>query len=383
MPLPAPADPLPATEDPFLGTPYRAVRRLAAGGMGEVFVILHRELGREFVAKLLHGRFAADGRLLDRMRIEAQALGRLDHPNIVSISGFGTARDGRPFLVMERLHGQTLAAELAARGRLPVHEAVAYARQLLMALSAAHTIGVVHRDIKPDNLFLVSPSSGVPFLKVLDFGVARVLPGYDEHAPQPLALPTDTGIVVGTPRFVSPEGATGAKVDQRADLYTAGLVLYTMLAGRGPFDHLRGEAELLTAHASVRPAPPSTVAGVPLPPALDGAVLHALAKRPEDRFQTAQEFIEALDYVTASLSAAEPSVTNHEAARRVAPQAAPILPAFSVVSEPAASPSSSGLRRVSTAPSNGARFALLFIGVAVATALIVSQIVRAVLAGRS
>lgn len=304
----------PLPDDPFAGTAYRAIRRLGAGGMGEVFVIAHRQLGRELVAKLLHARFSADSQLLDRMRIEAQALGRLDHANIVTVSGFGTASDGRPFIVMELLRGQTLADELAARGRLPLLEAVSLARQLLSALAAAHALGIVHRDVKPENLFIVDQEDGTKLLKVLDFGIARVMPGFSERAPQPLALPTETGLVVGTPRFVSPEGATGARVDQRADLYAAGLVLYTMLAGRGPFDHLTGEAALLNAHVSLRPEAPSAVASVTLPKALDAIILHSLSKRPDGRFQNAAEFIQRLDQLTASLGN-EPDARRAELAK--------------------------------------------------------------------
>ena len=383
MPFPEAANPPLAAEDPFFGTPYRTVRHLAAGGMGDVFVIAHRQLGREFVAKLLHQRFAADGRLLDRMRIEAQALGRLDHPNIVTVSGFGTARDGRPFIVMELLRGRTLAAELSLRGHLPPIEALYYLRQLLLALGAAHTLGVVHRDIKPENLFLVERPDGTRFLKVLDFGVARVLPGFDEHAPKPLALPTDTGIVVGTPRFVSPEGATGEKVDQRADLYTAGLVLYVLLAGRGPFDHLRGDAALLSAHAHGRPTPPSITGGVALPQSLDGVVLHALSKNPEGRFQTAAEFIEALDEVCQFLVA--PEVAGELKAPNPEPSASTSFPS---TAPPGADPPivgspSSGLRRVSRPAPARIRLALIFVAVAALTAVGVSQLVRLMLAGHS
>ena len=282
----------------FAGTPYRALQRLASGGMGEVFLVEHRELQRQFVAKVLHQRFANDERLLDRMRVEAQTLGRLDSPHIVSVSAVGMTQDGRPFIVMERLIGRTLAAEIEARGSLPPREAIDYVLQLLMGLEAGHALGIVHRDIKPDNLFLVDLPDGRRLLKVLDYGIARVLPGPDENAPAPLAWPTETGLVVGTPRYVSPEGALGEKVDERADVYAAGLILYLLLAGRGPFDHLRADAQILAAHVNIAPLAPSAARGIAPAtewhPYLDDVTLCALRKSPEARFRSAAEFLAIL-----------------------------------------------------------------------------------------
>lgn len=281
--------------DIFANSPYRTVRPLAAGGMGELFIVEHRELGRKFVAKVLQNEFRDDPTLMDRFRLEAQALGRLEHPHIVSVVNLGTTVDGRPYIVLEQLTGRPLSVELKARGRLPVREALSWAVQILSALEAAHGIGIVHRDIKPPNLFLCDGPKGTRILKVLDFGVARVLPEAPASAPMPLSVPTENGAVVGTPRFVSPEGAIGRRVDERADIYGVALVLYTMLAGRGPFDHLRGRANLFSAHASQAPEPPSFYADEPISAELDRVVLKALAKDPEDRFQTAAEFRVALD----------------------------------------------------------------------------------------
>jgi serine/threonine-protein kinase len=287
--------------DPFEGTPYRVRMPLGAGGMGEVFLVEHTQLGREFVAKVLHARLASDARLVDRMRVEAQSLGRLNHPHIVQITGFGTTRDKRPFLVMEWLRGHTLTAELATFGQLHAKEAIRLAGQLLSALTAAHAIGVVHRDIKPDNLFLTIDADGTKNLKVLDFGVARVMPDAPDSAPNPLAVPTGTGVVVGTPRFVSPEGAMGQRVDGRADLYAAALVLYTMVAGRGPFDDLEGDQRLLSAHALDDPPPPSQYTSPPAPSLLDAAILKGLSKNPSERFQTAIEFKNEIDRISDNL----------------------------------------------------------------------------------
>jgi serine/threonine-protein kinase len=266
---------------------------------------------------------------------------------------------------------------------MPILEALAYVRQLLLGLGAAHAVGIVHPDIKPENLFLVDRPDGTRFLKVLDFGVARVPPGFEEHAPQPLVQPTDTGIVVGTPRFVSPEGATGEKVDQRADLYTAGLVLYVLLAGRGPFDHLHGEAALLSAHAYNRPMAPSIAGNIALPQSLDGIVLHALSKNPEGRFQTATEFIDALDEVSRLLVAGESSSDIAiPAAKQQVGSSGPMSRAQGS-GAPVAGPSSSGLRRVSRPAPRRAGLALAFVVIATLTAIGVSQLIHVILGGHS
>jgi len=270
--------------------------------MGDVFLVEHGALGKVFAAKVLRADRTRSAQLLDRLRLEAHALGRLCHPHIVSVTDFGTSADGRPFLVMEYLRGSTLGEELRTRGRLPITEAVRHARALVDALGAAHAIGVVHRDIKLENLFLAQTIGAEPTLKVLDFGVARVLPDAPESAPEPLAVPTDAGMVVGTPRFTSPEGAAGDRVDERADLYAAGLVLYTLLAGRGPFDHVSGARGLLAAHRSETPRPPSAYAGTPVPAELDALVLAALAKDPRARIQTALDFGRELERIAAHLA---------------------------------------------------------------------------------
>jgi len=291
-----------AARAPFLGTPYRAIRHLGTGGMGDVFLVEHVELERQFVAKVLRAEFARHPQLVDRMRLEGQALGRLSHPNIVEVTGFERTADGRPILIMEYLRGRTLRDELRLRSQLPVAEAVRYARELLAALTAAHRIGIVHRDIKPSNLFLCEAPGKITTLKVLDFGVARVLPSAPKAAPPPLSVPTTTGAVVGTPRFTSPEGAAGKRVDERADLYGAGLVLYAMLSGRGPFDDIPKERDVLDAHARRTPEPPSAHAGEPVAAELDQIVLKALAKAPDERFQSADEFSAALERVGALLA---------------------------------------------------------------------------------
>jgi serine/threonine-protein kinase len=263
--------------------------------MGEVFLVEQTRLGKRFAAKLLHAKLAGDARLLDRMRLEAETLGSIQHANIVTVFDFQSTRDGRPFVVMEYLKGRTLDAEIEICGPMAPEVALDFTGQLLSALEAAHALGIVHRDIKPSNLYLCDAVNGGRVLKVLDFGVVRVLPDAPENAPEPTAMPTTTGVLVGTPRYLSPEGAVGKKVDPRADLYSAALMLYIMLTGRGPFDEIERDTAMLAAHAHFEPPPPSQFAATALPPGLDEIVLHGLCKDPEDRYATAGEFKRSID----------------------------------------------------------------------------------------
>jgi len=288
-------------DDPLVGQPYRAIQLLGAGGMGEVFLAEHRRFATPCVVKIQHTRLARDPRVADRIRLEAESLSRLNHPNIVSILGSGQTSDDRPFIVMEYLRGQTMADEFAARGQLPPLEALSYVCQLLRGLAAAHAAGIVHRDIKPDNLFLCDGPRGNRLLKVLDFGVACTTPDAPPLGPSPLAVPTATGTVVGALRYVSPEGALARRVDHRADLYSAALVLYFALAGRGPFDHIQSALLLLSAHVAEEPEPPSRFAKAPIPAELDQAVLRALRKAPSERFQSADELREELERIMSQL----------------------------------------------------------------------------------
>jgi eukaryotic-like serine/threonine-protein kinase len=289
-------------DDPFRGTAYRLVQPIAVGGMSEIYLVEHVQLGTQHAAKVLRGQFAGNARIIDRLRVEGQTLSRLAHPHIVASSDVGTTADGRPFIVMEYMTGWTLEELIAARGSLTVYEAVAHTGNLLSALAEAHEIGVIHRDIKPSNIFIAVSKDGVPMLKVLDFGVARVLPEVSALAPRPVEVPTDDNVVIGTPRFVSPEGAMGQKVDQRADIYATGLILYVMLTGKGPFDHISRDAGVIAAHAFEAPQPPSALASNPIPPEIDQIVLRALSKSPDDRFATAWEFHADLERVWHALN---------------------------------------------------------------------------------
>jgi serine/threonine protein kinase len=277
------------------GTPYRFQRVLGRGGMAIVLEATHGTLGTTVAVKVLHAELGQRQDLVERARIEAQVLARLSHPHIVSVSDFGVNLAGQPYMVMERLVGSPLDQEHKRRGPLPPEDAVNLVLQLLSGLSAAHAAGVVHRDIKLSNLF-VTPDPGRPGgqrLLVLDFGIAKLA---RDAALQvaPNCHPTEEGSLLGTPRFVAPEQALGKPVDHRADLYAAGLVLYVLLAGRGPFVHHSLTHDLLRAHVLEVPEPPSRWLDTPLPAGLDEVVLTALAKDPNDRYADAGAFADAL-----------------------------------------------------------------------------------------
>jgi serine/threonine protein kinase len=200
---------------------------------GRGLVCQHEFLLRRFAIKILHSHLAQQA---DRMRFEAEATGRIRQPNVVEVVDSWLAPDGHPCIAMELLEGRSLWDELKDRVKFPVSEAIAITVQALSALSAAHALGVVHRDIKPENLFLHHPRNGDRTLKVLDFGIGRVLPNAPAEAPAPPDMRTATGTLVGSPRFMSPEGRRGEPVDFRADLFSLGVVLYLMLTGVTPDD---------------------------------------------------------------------------------------------------------------------------------------------------
>jgi len=271
------------SEDPLRGTRYRVLRKIGVGSMGDVFLVEHVDLERKFVAKLLRLRHAETQEYVARLQREARTLGQINHPNVVWVADFDFAADGRPFIVMEYLDGRTLADELRARGALRVPDALRYTREMLSALGAAHAKGVVHRDVKPQNLFLHVRSDRPTAIKVLDFGAARDTQGV-ALPDRGSALATNTGAVLGTLGYLSPEGAEGHRVDLRADLYAVGLVLAVMLTGELPGrlaprmrEHGGPELDL----------PPNGKQFAP-------AILKALAVDPAQRFQSADEFSAAL-----------------------------------------------------------------------------------------
>jgi serine/threonine-protein kinase len=267
-------------------TDYRPIRRLGGGRTGDVYLVEQQFLGRQFVLKVLRSHLVRDPQFADRLRIEAQAAARLRHPNVVEMVDLWTSPLGHPCVVMELLEGRSLGQELAARDRLGPEEAVNLTKQALSGLAAAHALGIVHRDVTPENLFLHDAPGFPRSLKILDFGLARVLPTAPFRAPEPLKVPTKTGAVLGSPRFMSPEAARGERVDHRADLYSLGVVLYVMLTGQGPHDA-----------PVARIAPPSQLVKADFDRQLDAIALRAIADSVEERYQTAQEFTDDLNRI--------------------------------------------------------------------------------------
>jgi serine/threonine protein kinase len=265
-------------------TPYHVVRRIAAGGMGELFQVFHPELGRHAALKVLHRRHAHRADLALRMRDEARMLAGLSHPSLPTVFDAGTLEDGRPFLVMELLEGNDLRRELARFGMLAVPSAIGLVAQALSALSVVHRASIVHRDVKLENLFLCADGR----LKLLDFGIARS----DEGA---RLGRTGCGVALGTPRAMAPEQHDAGSVDARTDLYAVGVALFELVTGRGPFDEeARTIDALRIAHCRKAPPAPSSLARQPVSPAFDRVVLRALDKDPARRFASADELRRAL-----------------------------------------------------------------------------------------
>ena len=278
---------------------YRIVRKLGSGGMANVYLAEDEDLGRRVAIKILNDRYANDDLFIERFRREAKSAAGLSHPNIVSIYDRGEA-EGTYYIAMEVIEGRSLKELILTRGALPVDTAIGYAKQLLEALRFAHRHGIIHRDIKPHNV-LVSADQHVkahePRLKVTDFGIAR-------HGASQM---TEAGSIMGTAQYLSPEQARGAPVTAASDLYSAGVVLYEMLTGKVPFT---GDSaiEIAMKHVNELPRPPSKLRAE-IPPELDQIVLHALAKEPEERYQTAEEFIEDLERVEAGLPISRATAT--------------------------------------------------------------------------
>jgi serine/threonine-protein kinase len=265
--------------DPLQGTGFSAIRRIGAGGMAEVFEA--ERGGRSFVVKVMHPELAGDPAMVDRMRIEGELLAKLRHPNLVEVYAFGCTAEARPFVAMERLQGRTVHEELDARGTLPPGEAIALALQLLAGLQALHRAGVVHRDLKPDNLFLCRGRDGSTCLKLLDLGVAKVLDGAQQAGLAPPEYRTREGAYVGTPSYAAPEQILGGAIDERTDVYGAALVLYELVAGHRPLGSAAADPHEAGADSAV-------------PPALDAVLGRALSPRPGDRYGSVQQFAEAL-----------------------------------------------------------------------------------------
>src|SRR3954471_14977979 len=265
---------------------YRILHELTSGGMGTVFRAEHVLLGRPAAVKLLRRDLSTSATLVQRFVNEAKAVTACKHPGIVEVYDFGYTEDGHAFIVMEFLDGESLGRRLA-RLRLTEAQAAAIALGVASALRAAHRVGVIHRDLKPDNVFLVpDPDGGVDRTKVLDFGIAKLADAASD------SRNTQTGALIGTPLYMAPEQArAAATIDHRADLYSLGCILFHMLTGRPPFV-ADGAGEIIALQMFGEVVPPSRLA--PVSPELDRLVLRLLEKEPERRFASAGELVTAL-----------------------------------------------------------------------------------------
>ena len=257
---------------------YRILRKLGSGGMADVYMAEDQQLGRRLALKVLHRRFAEDEQFVERFRREASSAAGLSHPNVVSIFDRGEW-DGTYYISMELVEGRTLKDIVREKGPAPPEAAVDITLQILRAARYAHQRGIVHRDIKPHNVLIDNDGR----VRVTDFGIARA--GTSDI--------TETGSVMGTAQYLSPEQAQGRPVDERADLYAIGIVLYELLTGQVPFDAEQPVTVALKQVSEI-PVPPANLVPA-IPPAIDAVVMRALEKEPDRRYQTADEFIAALE----------------------------------------------------------------------------------------
>ena len=291
--------------------PYEILGWLGAGGMGDVYRARDTRLGREVAIKFVPESLAMDASRVRRFEQEARAAGQLNHPNVLAVYDVGV-HQGAPYIVSERLEGESLRSRLQGGG-LPSRKAVDYARQIAEGLAAAHERNIVHRDVKPDNLFITSDGR----IKILDFGIAKLTSPSDDmtdHAA--LAAETEAGMVVGTAAYMSPEQVRGEGVDVRSDLFSLGTILYEMLTGRSPFTR-ETTAETMT--AILKEDPPLLSSDVP--PALARIVARCLEKTREMRFQSARDLAFGLDVFsnTGATAVPAPGVVRPHGIRRAVP----------------------------------------------------------------
>ncbi len=284
--------PLPAGNLRFVGG-YQLLEEIGRGSMGVVYRARQLSLDRDVVVKLLQLSDTDEELnelLTKRFRREAQATSRLDHPNTVRVIDFGQTEGGELYLVLEMLRGRSLGALRREVGHLPPARVARIAEQVCRSLAEAHAAGVIHRDLKPDNVFLCDYPDGRSVAKVMDFGVARLLAPTDTH----ISRITQAGLTVGTPMYIAPEQARGLETTPATDLYSLGVMLYELLSGAPPFDAING-MELAIKHIR-QPSPTLEIPGLVGARLLEWRILieALLAKRPADRPQTAAEVIERL-----------------------------------------------------------------------------------------
>lgn len=277
--------------DPFVGTiiadRFEIKKVIGKGGFSTVYLANQKSLNREVAIKILHSDFANNPLKIRRFQNEAEAISCLSHPNIAAVHDYGVLPEGQPYLVMEYANGKTISEIVKEKGKFSNPEAVTLFIQACDGLAEAHTKGLIHRDIKPSNIILVGSEEGTLRVKILDFGLAKMITGDDDVEDL-----TRTGEVLGTPAFMSPEQCRGEFVDKRTDIYSFGCVMYMMLSGQQP---LSGENtfELIKKQISYKPPPLGRLVS-DIPKRMERIVSKALAKEPDERFQSFADLKDAL-----------------------------------------------------------------------------------------
>jgi serine/threonine protein kinase len=278
-------------EGDVLADRYRVIQRIGKGGMGEVYLAEHVAIGRQVAIKILLGNLQEKPDLAKRFLQEARTASKLRHPNVVDIIDFGHVDPRTPFFVMEYLVGQDLKGVVKAEKQVPWPRAREIGLQICAGLAVAHSQGFIHRDLKPDNVYLIRDEMGREHVKILDFGIAKIISDEAHDA-------TQTGVLLGTPEYMSPEQAEDKVLDARSDIYALGVILYRMLVGRVPFQS-KAFMTVLAKHIQEKPMPPREAAPeAGITAAQEAVILKCLAKAPEDRYQSA-------DAVAAALRAAD------------------------------------------------------------------------------
>jgi serine/threonine-protein kinase len=272
---------------------YHVVKKLGEGGMGQVYLAEHVKMGRRSAIKVMNPSMVHDPDAVARFNREASNASRITHPNVCAIYDFGETPEGLIYLAMEYIEGEALTDLLEREGALKVPRAVHIFRQVADALQAAHDLGIVHRDLKPDNIMLTKNRGGADVVKVVDFGIAKAVSG-DESGQKV----TKTGLVVGTPEFMSPEQLSGDKLDGRSDLYSLALVFYKMLAGELPFKADTVQETMIKRLTDEPAKLAATRPDLSFPTGLQEVLDNALARTPVDRYQTVAKFAQDVASIT-------------------------------------------------------------------------------------
>jgi tRNA A-37 threonylcarbamoyl transferase component Bud32 len=268
---------------------YRILRKLGEGGMGSVYLAEHVVIEKKFALKVLAPELARRADLVARFLQEARSASRIGHENVIDISDFGQSPDGLVYIAMEFLDGKDLGEIVRKDGAMSWKDARDIVLQICRALRAAHDKGIVHRDMKPENIFLIQREGQPHFVKILDFGIAKVM-GLDPNGPRL----TRTGMIFGTPEYMAPEQAEGKDTDHRADIYAVGCIMYHLITGQTPFV-AESFMTMLTKHLMEDPVPPSVRRpDLVITPEMDALVLKALEKDREKRWQSMAELVEAV-----------------------------------------------------------------------------------------